>query len=86
MLVTYYVDVYVDDPNLSYDQLKNTVINHQKQHGDLVVVAGISGTNLEKDLGYMLKNNFKFITYLKARIIAFRLFLAVRKYQKKHKK
>ncbi|DAB28007.1 MAG: hypothetical protein A2513_02820 [Sulfurimonas sp. RIFOXYD12_FULL_33_39] len=86
MLVLYYVDVCADDPDFSYELIKDIVIAHQEQYGDLVFVAGISGTNLEKDLGYTLKNNFKFMTYIKTRIIAFRLFLAVRKYQKKHKK
>lgn len=82
----YYVDLFAAEnksKEINYDFIKNMIVKHQKEHGDLEVAAGISGTNLEKDLGYMLKNNFKFMTYIKARIIAFRLFLAIRKYKNK---
>lgn len=78
---------YVDEmqkQNLTHKTITNKILSDFSGVGDLTIVLSECKTKQDeyKYLGYLLKHNPKFITYLKARWIALKLFWGM-KFQKR---
>lgn len=58
---------------ISLKSIKNEILQDFKEQGDLVVIVSNS-----KELGYLLKNNPKFVTHIKIWIISLKLYLLVK--------
>ncbi|OHD99626.1 MAG: hypothetical protein A2W82_05460 [Sulfurimonas sp. RIFCSPLOWO2_12_36_12] len=81
----FYIDQLVDK-KVTFKFLKNKILQDFDELGDLMFVAYKSPSNKDtyKNLGYLLKNNSKFVTQIKAYIITARLYMLIKAQKNAH--
>lgn len=79
----FYTDT-MQEQQLTLNTIKNKILSDFSEVGDLTIVVSECKTRQDKYkyLGYLLKHNSKFMTHLKARWIALKLFWGL-KFQKR---